>query len=150
MPDPIYEEIRARDWWLVFERDAGRPEAFRAYRSPWWVRIWTDAEFRHVWAFGESRVGAGTIVVQSLGTMLIVDWHPMNADEAAEAVAAQGHRVVRVAGSVRQCYLPRVSQCVTDTKRLLGIRAWWIWTPRQLWRYVHRRGLVLCTHEPST
>ncbi len=143
----IYTEIQARDWWLVFEREAAYPEFRQRRGAPWWIRMWTSPEFRHVWALTPSTIGAGTITMQSLGTMLVIDWEPIDAEQAAKACAWSGHRVVKVAGQAKQCYFPGLSQCVTDAKRLLGIRAWWVWTPRQLWRYIHRRGLVQCSAE---
>lgn len=140
----IQREIVGRDWWLVFERDGDIPTHTRRMRAPRWVRWWTCPEFRHVWAFRASSVGAGIVTVQSLGMMLCVDWAPVDVDEAVEAARARGHLVVLVAGYAEQCYFPPVlAHCVTTTKRLLGIRAPLVHTPRQLWAYIHDRGLVL-------
>lgn len=141
-------QIEARDWWIVFERKQAIPMSIPALNTPPWVRMWTCDEFRHCWAMAPSTVGAGVMVVQSVGTVLEVDWAPVDIDEAVEAVLARGNRVVQVAGSVQQGYFPPVlCHCVTTTKRLLGIRAPLVHTPRQLWRYVHNRGLALCTHD---
>lgn len=40
-------------------------------------------------------------------------------------------------------FLRGLITCVTVTKAMLGVHAWWIWTPRQLYKYLLRHGARL-------
>ena len=39
---------------------------------------------------------------------------------------------------------PSLSTCVSIVKKILGIRAWWIITPYQLYKYINNR---ICAHK---
>jgi hypothetical protein len=59
--------------------------------------------------------------------------------DLAAFYAAQGHRVLegrRPPPRPRQAFAPAPLTCVAVVKRLLGIRAPWVWTPRQLYAHL--------------
>jgi hypothetical protein len=59
--------------------------------------------------------------------------------DLAAFYAGQGHRVIqgcRPRSRPRQAFAPAPLTCVTVVKRLLGIRAPWVWTPWQLYAHL--------------
>lgn len=57
--------------------------------------------------------------------------------DLAAAYRAMGHRVIATRRRRARMLWPfMAATCVGAAKRLLGIHAWWVITPRQLWRYL--------------
>lgn len=95
--------------------------------------------FRHcaVWV----RAGDFWVAQEALSHQTFLGVWP--ADDGAGLVAAlraSGHRVVRtrIAAAPRRIAPPLPFSCVESVKRVLGIQAWDVLTPWQLYRYLIR------------
>ena len=127
LPDP---NPRKR-WWVVFIPDDGQPR-------PWWLKLLTTPEFRHCLLLGEA--GEGTILVDSIWCRIRCVYQPISILEATTACATMGFRVVRVDEADGWGQKFEGLSCVGVLKSVLGIRSWLVWTPRQLYSYLIRRG----------
>lgn len=114
------------EWWLVYS-DTDRPH--------WWNR-WLHRSFRHVQAYRRD----GRIWLAYLPTAEFVDVNVLRTDEQPWPSSAISQRVValRPEGVMRsRCFVGPIT-CVEHVKALLGIRAWFVRTPYQLYRYCRR------------
>lgn len=132
----------------VFQREPGVwMVAFlrRTQGGRWrWWRLFTCAGFRHVMAFREG--AAGTVVLVNPRSDFIEVGSGV-ADAAHFAIGLQQRlgAVVLVApvfAAPAERVLPVVGNCVQTVKDLLGLRAPFVFTPRQLHRCLLRRGAV--------
>lgn len=112
---------------------------FRDQTEIGWLRC-LKRGFRHcaVWV----RAGDFWILQEALSNQTFLGIWP--AGEGAKLVAflrASGHRVVpaRVAAAPRRIAPPLPYSCVESVKRVLGIQAWSVLTPWQLYRHLSRR-----------
>lgn len=99
--------------------------------SDWWPLRWLRPGYRHC--------AVGFVVD---GRFVLIDYlsHWCRVDEVGlrDCGRAPARLVaVDVAGSAPA---HRALTCVGVVKRLLGIRAWWVQTPRQLSRYLDARA----------
>jgi hypothetical protein len=122
-------------WFVVFPRDAALG------RGAWWQRFLAPG-FRHVWACRAAGDGA-TLVLNHAGRVmqLGVEALPIGAflrDRQAEQAAW----VMAVAAPVQEPGpgLRMPMTCVEAVKAVLGLRAPWVLTPRQLARHLRRIG----------
>lgn len=124
-------------WYVVFT-------PMSANMAPWWVRLWMRRDcFKHVYAF---RDYAGiTLTVNHVAQGLLVDASPISAPDTAHLLGnTDGNAVVLFAGRLKSRYTPRGAQtCVSVVKSLIGLMAWHIWTPDQLYRYLLNNNGVL-------
>ncbi|MEQ8667016.1 MAG: hypothetical protein RIC16_14950 [Rhodospirillales bacterium] len=117
---------------------AGEPAVvvFSDRADLWWLRA-LPRGFRHCFVLLRGR--DGWVAVEALSNGIIISELP---DETPERVAGAYRRVGCRAVVVR-CR-PRVARalpwapfsCVESVKRLIGLRAPAVWTPRQLWRKI--------------
>lgn len=114
------------EWTLVYD-DTDRPH--------WWNR-WLHPRFRHVAAYRRD----GRIWVAYLPTAEFVDVHLLRTDEEPWPKDAIVQRVValRREGVMRSRLFVGPITCVEQIKALLGIRAWFVRTPYQLYRHCRR------------
>jgi hypothetical protein len=142
MTDPViidYDPCKQPVFWYV---------VFTAATNnlmPWWVRWWIRRDiYKHVYAF---RDYAGcTLTVNQLAQGLIVDASPVPAPDCARMLGQEGREsVVLFAGQLKYRYTQRgVQSCVSVVKSLLGLKAWHVWTPQQLYRHlIEHKGVVL-------
>jgi len=122
-------------WYVVFPTDEGG-------RRPWWARA-LRADHTHCWAMqplGE----AHTLTVDAKGLAMQVQVHPVPLPAMlATCLAARAWVVAYLVppGPDR----PRLRgpfTCVEALKALLRITAWWVVTPHQFKRWLHRHGGV--------
>lgn len=122
-------------WIIVF------PGPRAVEHAPWWARLLAPG-YRHVLACRPAGEGR-TLLVEQRGTHLAVEVLPMPAGAFVRGLldAAQGWALLAEAapGPAR----PRLRgplTCVEACKALLGLRAPFVLTPRQLARFLRRRG----------
>ncbi|WP_206934151.1 hypothetical protein [Roseococcus thiosulfatophilus] len=107
----------------------------------WWHHL-LDARCAHVVVVQPMVVGS--LVVQPFGKVLKVEWsyHPAE-DQARGLMWAWNARALRVPAPPEQEAPPELRPfmtCVEVAKAMLGLSAWWIVTPRQLWWALVARG----------
>lgn len=122
-------------WFVAFK------PASAIARPVWWTRF-THAGYRHC-LVARQEGEAATLVLDHAGTRLRVDLVPVPIGAFLRGL--QEHAacwvlmvVLPMAGAAVAWIRPPMS-CVELVKAALGIRAWWIVTPRQLARYLRRR-----------
>lgn len=80
----------------------------------------------------------------------VEDIHP---EEFAKQLLREGYTSVikvPVAHSFKTEYIPRgLLTCVTLVKAIIGVRAWYVWTPKHLARYLIRNGAEVMKKEKS-
>jgi hypothetical protein len=102
-----------------------------------WLRLLRRG-FRH--CFVVLRPGPVWVACEPLKDRIELDVLALPPDfDLAAFYGAQGHRVLQgrpPAPSPRRPFAPAPLTCVTVVKRLLGIRAPWVWTPWQLYGHL--------------
>lgn len=135
------QENRIKDFYVVFQ---GAKEA-RFWDS------WTDKGFRHCWAFHPVDFPAPGLMADQYCLKVEVAakridtncwWAPPDnvIEHFLKAGVTDILRVrVDIGGNSR--YIPRgLLTCVSATKSLLGLRAWWVLSPLQLYAHLIRHG----------
>jgi hypothetical protein len=111
---------------------------------PWWARWWMRRDFyNHVYAFRD--YNGITLTINQLAQGLILDASLVPAAKCVEVLAAEDREtVVLFAGQLKYRYTPRgVQSCVSVVKSLIGLKAWHIWTPQQLFNHLINNGGVV-------
>ncbi len=123
-------------WFVAFQRECTN-------LMPWPIRWLTRGGFRHVYAFRD--YNGITLTVNHLAQGLIVDASPIPARDCAALLSKEGRQtVVLFAGQLKYCYLQRgVQSCVSVVKSLIGLKAWHVLTPQQLFEHLIRKGGVI-------
>lgn len=130
------ERVPHQRTWLVVFRDSER-------RGAGWWRIFTRPGYRHVFAIAE-RAG-GTVIVNAMSHRLDADWIALPIGSyARELLERHGCWIVAYTTSIppRPVHRP-ICTCVEIVKAVLGIRAPWVLTPWQLYRWLRRRGAAV-------
>lgn len=108
-------------------------------RAPDWVRIFTSPGFRHVYVLQPARLGA--VIVNQLAQGVAVDWATYDTFACAIACVRAGHRVLSLDTQHDASYVMlEPYTCVSVVKALIGVRHWWIISPRQLYNYLLKHG----------
>jgi len=133
--DPAAESVL---WYVVFTGE-------RTRFMPWLVRLFLfRSRFRHVYALREYK--GVTLIANQTAQGLLLDASPVPAPECVQVLAKNaGSAAVLFAGRLKSRYTPRgVQTCVSVVKSLLGLSAWHVWTPDQLYRYlIKHQGVEL-------
>lgn len=119
--------MRPPSWYLLFSGDD---------RPAWW-NIFTGHRpgFQHVAAYR---------FLPETETWILVDWHARQlaveslSNEQIGAIIAAAHTgevsILKVRGRVpKRRVTPVLGYCVPAIMHLIGFRAWWVWTPWQLY-----------------
>ena len=120
---------------------------FHGAGSGWAVALFCGHRpgFRHCFAVLETE--AGWIRVDALAHCTRVEAVATRDFDLADFYRKQGLTVVELVLGLplRRDLPPSWFSCVENAKRLFGVRAWWIWTPWQLYRHLtgKRRGHLL-------
>lgn len=126
--DAIIDEdwSRCDGWYVAFVGDRGR--------NLW--DIFTTKEFRHCYAFRWD--GYNWIVVDALSNITEICILPFGEDVDLPAkIVEDGQKVVYFSRQRQDKFIFRgLLTCVSMVKHLLGIRAWWVVTPKQLYNYI--------------
>jgi hypothetical protein len=133
--DPCKEPVF---WYVVFAPT-------RTNLMPWWLRFFVGDGFQHCYAFRDYK--GVTLIVNHLSQGLVADVSPVPATKCVSVLSTDGREtVVLFAGRLKYRYTQRgVQSCVSVVKSLIGLTAWHIWTPQQLFQYlVNHGGVVLC------
>lgn len=121
-----------------------------------WDRVrWLTSEgFRHCWAFHAVWYPDKGLLsdrysmkheVTSRRTDIAVWWASPDEVAASFLDLEEVTDILRVRVDIDReiGYIPRgMLTCVSGTKSLLGVRAWWVLTPKQLYRYLLENGAV--------
>lgn len=131
-------------WYLVF---AGSIDPGRR----WWSAL-TSPGFRHVWAYRQVAIDEDASLV---GPRLVAGIHAVAGGVFVEVSSASPIGMARglvLHGDATDVLivksnrtrppspLPGLLNCVTLAKALIGMRAWWCWTPELLYFALLRRG----------
>lgn len=128
------------EWWVVYHE---RP-AFH-----WWGRK-LHPQFRHVELAREWRFGPGLLDVMWL--QMIPTYETLDVDLCTDPSppwvrcpksTCQKVTSVRKLDSIRSWFDIGPFTCVEAVKVALGIRAFWVRTPYQLFKYIQRRNGVI-------
>lgn len=113
-------------WYIAFVN--GRGQNF-------WDVVTTE-EFRHCYAFTWD--GYNWIVVDPLGQSLEIEVLPFGDEVDFPAkIVEDGQKLVYFSKHEDNRFIFRgLMTCVSTMKHLLGIRAWWVVTPKQLYNYL--------------
>ena len=110
---------------------------FEPLATVWWQHF-LKAPFRHVFVL----IDCGDIWVEvfATGNRMHVGTRGGTAEELFRGLDERGFIVVMV--EIRG--LPprlriRPWTCTETVKRLIGVEGWFVWTPAQLYKYLHRR-----------
>jgi hypothetical protein len=124
---------RVHVWYVVFEDEAV---------LPCYARPFVRDGFRHVYAMRavKKRGRPRALIVNQVAQGLLVDVCRQRVEDCALAELDAGRTVVQVAGRLQPRYTLRVTSCVGVVKSLLGIHAWHVWTPWQLYKYLISAG----------
>lgn len=119
------------EWWLIY----GKTE-----RSQWW-NSFLHKDFQHVQAMRRD----GSIWIHFAPHCEFLDIKILRTD-ANPWQLFPGHKIQRVVmlrkeGILRSPWHTGAITCVELVKALLGIRAWYVRTPRQLFNYCRRHSL---------
>lgn len=131
-----------REWWVV-------------YHSRQWVRWWgkyLHPEFRHVELTRPVQYGPGISDVMWL--QVIPTYEMLDAEISMDPrppwtrcpnSTVQKVTAIRPFGTLRSWFDFGPPTCVEVVKMALGIRAFWVRTPLQLFKYIQRREGVVVT-----
>ena len=125
-------------WYVVFQRTCTN-------LMPRPLRWLTRNGYRHCYAF--RNYNGITLTINHLAQGLILDASPVLAPDCVSVLSKEGaETVVLFAGQLKYCYLQRgVQSCVSVVKSLIGLKAWHVLTPQQLYEYlIHNGGVELC------
>lgn len=116
--------------------------------GPW--NLLSPREFQHAWVFKQvycpepgllSSKYTAKYELSSHANIEVWWYHPL--DVAHHFLLSGVTAVLRY--SVKKIHLPRylprgIMTCVSAIKPLLGISAWWVWTPYQLYNHLLGKG----------
>lgn len=127
-----------RNWIAVF---VAQPDKTPFY---WWQVI-TGRKWAHVWLFGLT--DCGYLIINARGNHMYVE-HFMSDLPPHEflSAATMGQEIMGVVDVEKAKTLPITNtfyimySCVSVVKDVLGIRKWWIVTPRQLYNHLTTCG----------
>lgn len=142
MPDNYKATNEYRAFYVVFQSSSGN-------------RFWsgfTEKGFQHIWCFWGKPLGEpglmtpqNTLKAEPLGSYIDFDLWFVEPHEAAKAYL-QEEKVTDILKfntkmQTATGFIPRgIITCVSVIKGVMGQRAWWILTPRQLYYYLLRKG----------
>ena len=109
-----------------------------------WLLKRLKREFQHVLAIKKSVGGHYWIVINPLFPYTLVDIIPV-LDYPDIRTLLNGHKyktvmTVKAEVNIKERYTLCIINCVEIIKSLLGIRAFWVWTPYQLYKYLKKHG----------
>ncbi len=139
LPDELQEQLEAAGyaaWCVVFS------PRHLVNDTPLWARF-LHREFRHCYAFRQMTAET-TLVINQVGEALLPNLCPLPLGFYVDATLKSGRTVlvtIRPRPQPRP-FLRGPMTCVETVKSLLGIRAWWIITPRQLARLLCADGAI--------
>jgi len=98
--------------------------------------------FQHVYAIKQSPGGAFWIVIDPKASHTDVNILPVDQYPHIRLLVKDDDVVVTVKAEIKEKdrHTLCIINCVEIVKSLLGIRNFWMWTPRQLYNYLVRCG----------
>ena len=107
--------------------------------APRWLDWLTRPGFRHCYILQPE--GDVTLIFNPLATSILLEFAEFPARLCADACLGQGMRVLAVAPRFIPDYIPRgLLTCVSACKAALGVNAWHVITPYQLYRHLLAHG----------
>ena len=109
-------------------------------RDNWMVKR-LKAPFQHVYAIKKSEGGHFWVKVDPTSPATLIDLYPVHQYPDYRLLIKDSDKVIRVTAKIdpdRERWTLCIFNCVEQVKALLGIRSFWTWTPRQLYRYLRR------------
>jgi hypothetical protein len=105
----------------------------------WMIRMLT-APFQHVYAIKESPGKQFWIIVNPLVTHTDIDILPVSKYNHIRTLVHKNDKIIKVRANIKnkERWTFCVINCVEVVKSLLGIRSFWTFTPRQLYKYLRR------------
>jgi hypothetical protein len=103
----------------------------------WMIRMLT-APFQHVYAIKKSPGKQFWIIVNPLVTHTDIDIKPVKEYSNIRMLTQKGDKIIKVKANIKnkERWTFCVINCVEVVKSLLGIRSFWTFTPRQLYKYL--------------
>jgi|TARA_R110001592_G_scaffold152295_4_gene379682 hypothetical protein len=104
--------------------------------------VFTEKHFRHCCAFKWD--GYNWILIDPLGQCLDITIMPYSSDDdVPDIMRKAGFTVIRYKAKTKHKFIFRgILTCVTVCKQLMGIKAAWVVTPRQLHNYIKRSNTL--------
>lgn len=124
-------------------------------------RIWSafcpDLAFRHCWLIQTAYMGEPGLLtpkicmkIESLANMIDTEVWNATPEEIVEGFLPRVTDILRISLRIKsgRGYIPRgITTCVSVPKAVMGIKAWWILTPKQLYNYLLSIGAVSLNEE---
>jgi hypothetical protein len=103
----------------------------------WMVRMLT-APYQHVYAIKKSRGKQFWIVINPLSPFTDVNIYPVTEYPHVRMLIESNDKVVKVKANIenKERWTLCIINCVEVVKSLLGIRSFWTFTPKQLYKYL--------------
>jgi len=117
----------------------------------WWD-VGTSEGYRHCFAFRWD--GFNWLMVDPLGCWLEIQVLPYgDQDNVPQMMTELGHKVIYVRKNRENKFIFRgLTTCVNMVKHLIGVKAFWVITPRQLYNYLQGKdyGRIIQFTESTT
>ena len=103
-----------------------------------WMVNRLKAPFQHVYAVKKSDGGALWVKIDPTSSATLITLHPTSDFPHIRNLIGKDDVVLNVKAIIgeKERWSFCVINCVEIIKSLLGIRAFWIWTPKQLHKYI--------------
>jgi len=114
-----------REWWIVFEHFSTRK----------WYNKYLKKGFAHCYALGLCE--DTWVIVNPTDAVLDIELRPVADYPTARAYVGEYAKIIRVEVSLpseHSSWSFGVMSCVDVMKKLIGLKAWWIVTPWQLYK----------------
>jgi hypothetical protein len=120
--------ISVEDYFIVFTLSTHKHWLIKRLRKP----------FQHVFAVKRSPGGRFWIIISPLISHTLVDMVSVKDYPSIYSLVPPEAIVVKYTTKIKdkERYTLCIINCVEIVKSLLGIRAFWVWTPYQLYKYI--------------
>ena len=120
------------DYYIIFTESGSENWLIKRLRKP----------YQHVLAIKKSPGKRFWIVINPIISFTYVDIVPVKDFPDIESLVDKNAVIVPYTASIidKSRHTLCVINCVEIVKSLLGIRAFWIWTPYQLYKYIKKGG----------
>ena len=127
-------EQYARDYYVAFRKSD---------KFSWW-NLFIGKELGHCLAFTPLVSGSWIMIDTTLGGIFIVEY--LTKEHIFNDITSKFDYIVEIRTDYGKLFSPRYKgliTCVSVIKNLLGIKKWWIISPKQLLRELEKNGRII-------